>query len=409
MLSYYLPKPAKPHTVLHIPGSHTLFIGPSACSRRHALHASRYGNRRNLSFLFITESDVISGDYEKMIGDAIEELLTVLQPAPHIFLLDVFCIDDFLGTDEEALLAELRIRFPDCCFALEHIDPVSLEKNLEKGGMKKKGNLYQFLLPAEVHDRGVNFLGNFVSVDPECEIFKLLKQWNAGPVREIFHCESYEDYQAMAKSCLSVGLRHVNEDTIRYMTETLHIPYYYFSAGYDVDDVAKGYRALASLLEQPEPDLSGYMQKTRQEIRKTVDYLDSMPLAIDASAFLKPFQGAAALLKYGFQVRYVFYKSVMMEPDEQMRQWISIQYPHVKLFRKDAYDTVNTLFDPECLAIGIDAARLLKTEKTADVWHDEGYFGFYGIRKLMQLLRKCCRKTTGTNDRITDNGSDRKE
>lgn len=406
MLSYYLPKPAKPHTVLHIPGSHTLFIGPSACSRRHALHASRYGNRRNMSFLFITEADVISGDYELIIGDSVAELLTVLQPAPHIFLLDVFCIDDFLGTDEEALLDGLRARFPDCCFAMEHIDPVSLK---EKGGMKKMGNMYQFLLPAEHHDRGVNLLGNFVSPEPECELYQLLQQWNAGPVREIFRCKTYDDYQEMAGSCLAIGMRHVNDDVIQHMTDTLHIPYYYFSAGYDTDRVAKGYRVLASLLGQPEPDLSEYIQETIKEISKTLELLESMPLAIDSSAFLMPFQGAAALLKYGFQVRYIFYKPIMTEPEERTRQWISVHYPHVKCLRKDAYDNVNTLYDPECLAVGIDAARLLKTDKTADIWHDEGYFGFHGIRRLMRLLRKSSGKQTDVEEHMMDKCFDRKE
>ncbi|MDY2628376.1 MAG: nitrogenase component 1 [Lachnospiraceae bacterium] len=392
MLSYYLPKPAKPHTVLHIPGSHTLFIGPSSCSRRHALHASLYGNRENISFLFITEADVISGDYENLIGDAVSELLDVLHPAPHIFLLDVFCIDDFLGTDEEALTAELQLRFPGCHFAVEHIDPVSMEENSKKGGMKKMRNMYCFLDPADRHDQGINFIGNFVSLEPECEFLQLLEQWGASPVRELFHCETYEDYQAMAKSCLAVGMRHVGDDVIHCMTDDLDIPYYYFPASYDINAVAKGYRKLAELLGQSEPDLGDFIQETEKEVEQTVKELGSMPLAIDCSAFLMPFQGAAALLKYGFQVRYIFYKPFMAEPDDRARQWVELHYPSVKLLRKDEYDHVNTLYDPECLAIGVDAARLLKTEKVADIWHDEGYFGFHGIRRLMHLLRDSSRK-----------------
>ncbi|MDY4971384.1 MAG: nitrogenase component 1 [Lachnospiraceae bacterium] len=395
MLSYYLPKPAKPHTVLRIPGSHTLFIGPSACSRRHAFHESMYGDRRNISFLFITEADVISGDYENLIGDAVSELLDVLHPAPHIFLLGVFCIDDFLGTDEEALMAELQLRFPGCHFAVEHIDPVSMEENRQKSGMKKTRNMYRFLDPADRHDQGINFLGNFVSLDPECEFLQLLEQWGAGPVRELFHCETYEDYQAMAKSRLAVGMRHVSDDVMHCMTDDLDIPYYYFPTSYDMDIVAEGYRKLAGLLDQPEPDLGHFMQETAKEVEQTVKELGSTPLAIDCSAFLMPFQGAAALLKYGFQVRYIFYKPFMAEPDERAEQWVKQHYPHIQFLRKDRYDHMDTLCDPECLAIGVDAARLLKTEKVADIWHDEGYFGFHGIRRLMCLLRESGMKQDG--------------
>ena len=105
-----------------------------------------------------------------------------------------------------------------------------------------------------------------------------------------------------------------------------------------------------------------------------------------------PFHGAAALLKYGFEIRYIFYKPFLTESDKHAGQWLKRYYPHIRFLRKDEYDNINTLCDPDCLAIGTDAARLLKTEKTADVWHDEGYFGFHGIRRLMHLLRENCGK-----------------
>lgn len=388
MLSYYLPKPVKPHTVLHIPGSHTLFIGPSSCGRRHAFHASEYGDRKHISFLFITEADVISGDYETIIGDAIAELLEILMPEPHIFLLDVFCIDDFLGTDETALLEQLQLRFPDRRFAVEHIDPVTLMENKGKGKMKKQKSLYTFLNPVKQHDSGINFLGNFVSLEPECEFLQLLRDWKTEPVRELFHCETYEAYQDMARSRLAVGLRYVGEDTVRLMTEVLNIPYYYFPASYDVDFVARGYREIASLLGCPQPDLSQQIKAVIQDAEKTAELLADIPIAIDCSAFLMPFQGAVALLKYGFHVKYVFFKQFMMEPDDNDRKTLEILHSQVQIVRKDDYDNVNNLSDSSCLAIGTDAARLLHTSKLADIWHDEGYYGFHGIHKLMALLRK---------------------
>ena len=43
--------------------------------------------------------------------------------------------------------------------------------------------------------------------------------------------------------------------------------------------------------------------------------------------------------------------------------------------------------ESDCLAIGADCARVLHAQHFADVWHDEGYFGFHGIHRLMETLR----------------------
>ncbi|MEG1997100.1 MAG: nitrogen fixation protein NifE, partial [Clostridiales bacterium] len=198
-LSYYLPEPDKIRTVLQIPGSHTLYAGPLSCTRRHAIHAMQFGDRKNISFLFITEADVISGRYEELIVQSIGQLLAVVEPSPHIFFIAVFCIDDFLGTDEAALLDTLRKTYPDRQFALEHIDPVTLDEQINMG-TRKHANLYSFIKPAAKHDNGINFLGNFVSLEPECEFLSLLRKWGCDPVRELFQCQNYDEYKDLGKS-----------------------------------------------------------------------------------------------------------------------------------------------------------------------------------------------------------------
>ena len=387
-LSYYLPEVDKVHTVLHIPGSHTLFIGPSACTRRHAFHAMEYGDRRNVSFLFITEADVVSGDYENLVGDAVADLLAVLEPAPHIFLLAVFCIDDFLGTDEDALLARLEERFSDCRFAVDHIDPVTLGENPRKGMMKGHVNLYTFLWPETEHDAGINFLGNFVSLDPACDFLSFLRDRRAGPVRELFSCRTFEEYQAMAKSRLAIGMRFVGEDTRSFMTDTLGIPYVYFPASYDAGVVARGYAEIAGMLGCAVPDLSEAVCAAERDARETAAFLNGMPVAIDSSAFLLPFSAAKALLGYGFCVRYIF-RSRHVIPEQEISAYEEIAARgDVAVYRSDDYANLGLPPVTECLAIGADCRRLLGANHFADVWHDEGYFGFHGIHRLMALIRE---------------------
>lgn len=393
-LTYYLPEPDKVHTVLHIPGSHTLYVGPLSCTRRHAIHESEFGDRKDASFLFITEADVVSGRYEELMVESVGSLIELLEPSPHIFFLAVFCIDDFLGTDEAALLDRLRGTYPDRQFAMEHIDPVSLDEALNMG-MKKHVNLYSFIKPAYEHDRGVNFLGNFVSLEPECEFLTLLRSWGCGPVRELFHCESYEGYQDMGKSCLSVVLRYMGTHSGDFMRDTLDIPYYVFTASYDAGTVAHGYGDIAELLGRERPDFTVEIEKVKEDAGDTARLLNEMPVAIDSSAFLAPFAAAKTLLDYGFNVRYVFRSNHSFEQDIEAEKYISQHFPQVIVTRAKSYTHLyERIGESDCLAIGADCARVLRARHFADVWHDEGYFGFHGIHRLMATIRDAVSVTT---------------
>ncbi|MCF0120513.1 MAG: hypothetical protein HUJ65_02650 [Oscillospiraceae bacterium] len=387
-LSYYLPEVDKVHTVLHIPGSHTLYIGPSACTRRHAIHAHEFGDRNDVSFLFITESDIISGDYELIVGDAIEDLIAVLSPQPHIFILAVFCIDDFLGTDDKVLVSQLSERFPDRFFTVDHIDPVVLGENPQNSMKRRHFDMYSFLRPEKTHDRGVNFMGNFVSHEPECEIYSLLRSWNAGPVRELFNCKEYSEYQDMATSSIAIGMRHVSKKSVKYMEETLGIPYYYFPTSYDTDFISNGYAEIARMLGCPSPDLHVMAEDAANDARRTAEALKGIALAIDSSAFMMTFSTALALIGYGFDIKYIFRGGHLFDGEAEAYEKVKALGVSQVLW-SDEYG--NRRVEADCdniIAVGADAQRILNAKMFADIWHDEGYYGFHGIHRLMELLRK---------------------
>lgn len=120
--------PQTPHarTVLRIPGSHTLYVGPPSCLRRHALHHRKHGDPNTVSFLRVSQTDVVSGSYEKLIVDAVAELEQTLAPPPSILFINLFCIDDFLGTDTDSLRDLLAACWPDTRFVFDAIHPVAL-------------------------------------------------------------------------------------------------------------------------------------------------------------------------------------------------------------------------------------------------------------------------------------------
>ncbi|MDO5845446.1 MAG: nitrogenase component 1 [Methanocorpusculum sp.] len=385
-LAYYLPEPERFHTILRIPGSHTLYVGPSSCMRRHAFHAEKYGGRNDISFLFISEEDVVSGGYESLIGNAIEELCSVLSPVPHIFSIAVFCIDDFLGTDEEALLDGLHTRFPEQKFVLEHIDPVTLGSG-KFGGMKKKSNLYSFLEPGH-RDSGVNFLGNFVPPQAGCELWGLLDAFGAFPVRQIFDCRTWDEYQAIANSRLSVVLRDMGQIAAEYLEEKLGIPFYVLIPGYDADAVVRGYSGLAAALGAAVPDFSREVAEVHADAARTCEILAGRPVALDSSAMLLPFSAAKALIGYGFNVTHIFCSHRTFEADEAAETFIRSACPSISVSYSSDYAADFPPADEGIIAIGSDCAQLLCTSRVVDIWHDEGYFGFHGIHRLFAALRE---------------------
>ena len=387
-LSYYLPEKAVPRTVIRIPGSHTIYIGPLSCTRRHFIHNVQYSSLRDFSSLFITEADVASGHYEDVITESISTLCSVLDPVPHIFILEFFCIDDFIGTDEAALLQKLKQAFPDKHFAADHINPVSMNEPTNLG-MRKHIDFYSFIEPSG-RDNGINFLGNFVSLDPDCELLSLLKEWGYGPVRELFNCKTYEEYQMMGRSRMTIVFRNTGINfNAHHLRDKIGIPEFYFPNVFDAEQVAGHYNELASALGCTSPDFSEEIDAVGQDVANTLSLIGDIPIAVDCGASLTPFSTALALLGYGFNIRYIFKSNSPRKTDPEEEKIILEEHSAIIVSRTADY---NNLFGDQrktaCLAIGQDSARILQTNHYVNMWHDEGHFGFHGIHKLMREIRE---------------------
>ncbi len=62
-----------------VPESYQLFVCPFACGRHGALGAIGHGLKDRLSYLYIDESDIVTGGYEDLIPEAVAELLETLE------------------------------------------------------------------------------------------------------------------------------------------------------------------------------------------------------------------------------------------------------------------------------------------------------------------------------------------
>lgn len=398
MLSCRLPEIPRNHTVPHIPESHTLYVGPSSCMRRHAIHAREYGDIEEVTFLRITQADVVSGSYEDLIEAAVGELLRTLNPVPRIMFIELFCIDDFLGTDDESLVDRLSRAFPDCRFVTDHIHPVATNETVSMSEMKFF-NQYAFVERAAPEDRdgGINVIGAFVPINPASELVAALDSMGATPLRYLFGCKTFDEYQDMGKSQLALVTREMSRTAAEDMRARLGIPYLAFPACYDVAEIGDTYAELSSALGKslPHEQLNPWRARAQAAVEDALEATSGIPLAIDCEASLVPHSLARALLDYGFNVKWIFRSKHLFDTDALDRERLMTFYPRVTIMCADDARLVaggaETLTADagasSILAIGKDAGHILGTPYCVDIWHDEGFTGYHGICSLMELMK----------------------
>ncbi len=394
-LTYFVQTRDRNKTVLRIPESHSLHVCPSSCGRKIAFRAYQNGQQANTSFLYVKEEDAVSGRYEDNIEEAIDMLLQVLDPAPKAFLLYFNCIDDFLGTDEKALLDRLYRRFPSMFFTVCRIDPVAADEKISPG-MRLHNQMYAMLQYTGKKDNGVNLLGNYTAIDPQCELFEILKSWGCGKVRQLFDCKTFEEYRAMADSSLNLVLAPMGRLAACSMAEKLDIPFLDSPVTYDIAEAASFYNELAALLGKPSPDVEEAVFQTRLAVKAVRELVDDAPIIVDSSASIRPFSLAKALAGYGFCVKAVI-GSRPKDEDCAAYDWLSLNHPETTLInKKGVKDVLGYRFGDRSILLGAAGPRLLSAGHVVEMYNDESFFGFHGIQKLMHMIGKAY-KSGGAN------------
>lgn len=250
-LEYFSPTSMKavPRKNAGIPGEIVLHVSPSACSRRFAIGAFRQQIQDRWARLYISEEDIVTGCYEELIPDAVEQLLRRKHPTPRAIVIALTCIDDLLGTDHEALLRELRARYPDTRFSVRHIDPIGIDRRYAPR-VNIQLSHYDLLTPSEEKDDYVNLVGSMDTITHNSEIFSVLSEMGIG-VRQIDDCETFDDFLDMSKSRLNIGVVPTGYTPCQRMEKTLGIPYIYMPKSSSIKNISEGYKKSPTFLEKP--------------------------------------------------------------------------------------------------------------------------------------------------------------
>lgn len=392
-------------TGMLIPESVELFVCPSACGRHGSISAVKQNLKHRLSYLYVNQADIING-YDDLIISAVGELLETLPQKPKVVLIFVSCLDDLLGTDHEALQERLSVAYPDVRFCSCHMNPIS-KGSKTPPAVSIQNNMYSLLDKTAEKDRGINCIGNLVSVDEKSELYAFLQSLGYDSLKHITDYETFACYQEMAKSRFNLVIAGAGKQAAELMEKRMGVPYAFLPVSYRMEVIAENYEKMAQTFAK-EKDVQfnfvPYKQAAYAAIERARKAVGDTPIIVDASAVNRPFGLARALLMYGFHVVRVQTPDCI-GIDREDFAWIEKEHPEIEIVQSQHHKTVLREGQlSESIAIGVDGAYLAGSKYVVDLFDDEGMYGYQGVECLMQKLEHALEKEADLKNMIQEYG-----
>lgn len=370
-----------------VPESYLLFVCPFACGRHTALGGIDNGIKNQVSYLFITESDIVSGDFEQMIIDNVGNLFEALEKRPKVLFIFTSCLDDLLGTDHDAINAELSVMYPDVQFRHCKMNPISLDSSLPPG-ITLNMNMYSLLNKTGKKEKIVNIVGSNVTL-PESGDLKQILGSKGYKVYNVSDFKTFEEFQHMADASLNIVAGPIALKAAEQMEAELDIPYIKAFVNYDPEEIAKFYSELSDVLgEDFVTSAEEYREKALKRIEETRSIVGDYPIAIDYQAVLKPFSLGYTMARYGFNVGMIATDGVAGHEKANHEGLLKLA-PNVLVENPVSHYAVTFPHEGEpYLCVGFDCGYMTGSKKVVNLMQDEGLYGYDGICRLMDMVKE---------------------
>lgn len=368
---------------LAIPGSVMLLVGPGCCGRNTTILSEMGGYSDRFFFYIMDETDIVTGRHLRNIPQAVEEIVDSLPAAPSVVMICMTCADALLGTDMERVCrkAEAKVGLPVVpCYMY------ALTREGRKPPMVDvRRAVYSLLKKQKRQKRTVNLLGYFAPLQADCELYDVLRQLGITTINEISRCQTFEEYQGMAKANFNVILNPEARLAAQHMEKNLGIPSIELTRLYQVGQIHRQYQALGQVLQTTVDDSRWY-----EAAKETVAYMKKQysgtTMAIGEMQNGNAFEMALALTRYGFCVREIY--ANVTEADFVYLRHLQELSPDTRVYSNLSpsmlyYDGSE---HPVDVTIGKDAAYY--HDDSAHVFWDEEIqpFGYAGVQALLQKL-----------------------
>ncbi len=368
---------------LAIPGSVMLLVGPGCCGRNTTILSEMGGYSDRFFFYIMDETDIVTGRHLRNIPQAVEEIVDSLPAAPSVVMICMTCADALLGTDMERVCrkAEAKVGLPVVpCYMY------ALTREGRKPPMVDvRRAVYSLLKKQKRQKRTVNLLGYFAPLQADCELYDVLRQLGITTINEISRCQTFEEYQGMAKANFNVILNPEARLAAQHMEKNLGIPSIELTRLYQVGQIHRQYQALGQVLQTTIDDSLWY-EKAKTEVARIRNQYSGTTVAIGEMQNGNAFEMALALTRYGFCVREIY--ANLTGDDFVYLRHLQTLSPDTRVYSNLSpsmlyYDGSQ---HPVDVTIGKDAAYY--HDDSAHVFWDEEIqpFGYAGVQALLQKM-----------------------
>ncbi len=371
------------HMGMLVPQAHQIYLCAQGCLRGVALTAAEMNALDRISWVSVSESDIIDGSLESDIFDGVSEILMHMAHQPPAVLVFVSCMHLFAGVDFRHMLDKLRHAFPQTDFIDCYMTP-TMRKALPPIVWLNM-QMYALLRPMPVNEQAVSIIGCDRATDPQSELIRIL-QSSRIKLHDINLCSSYNDFQQIAESRLFLSYipaaQRAAADAAKRLGRThLHLP-----VSFAYDEITENYRRLCDALGIPLPDFSEDIAEAEAALSSAYAVIGETKIALDFTAVTQPFSLAKLLCTHGFSVCAIFADAA--GEDAAAFRWLQENRPEIALY---AATNVNLLHmaeqqQPDVLAIGQKAAYYFATDHFVNIVSGGGYYGFAGIRAIAELM-----------------------
>lgn len=374
-------------TGMLVPQSHQIYICAIGCIRGVILTAAEMGAMDRFSTVIIEEKNILNGDLEGLMLHGIADILQRLPELPPAVLVFTSCIHHFLGCNMTFVYRKLREQFPQVAFAECSMDPIRRKSGLT-AEQSCRQSIYNLLQPAPQEKHAVNLLGNDLPTLENSELLQLLKQ-NGWTVRDLPLCQSYAEFQSMAKASLNLYYNPDARFAAKSLSRRLGQPALYLPISYDFDEIAAALQKLAARLHLPPPDYTAAIRTTEASLQTLQEELGTTPLALDYSVTFRPFSLARLLVRYGFCLDRIYADTVPADDREDFL-WLQSHAPEIRLYptRQPWMRCLERKTDTRFLAIGQKAAYFTGSDYFVNLVETGGLYGFAGIQRFTELLHE---------------------
>lgn len=386
---------------LDIPQSMILFVCPASCARIIKLNAINYGYSERIFVLGLTEADIVAGDYEKKTYEAACEVMDTIEKRPRALIIYVSCIDAMLGNDHSFQTRRVMEKYPGVnCFVLKmcpitrystDLPLVELQNDMymalpdrneeaseaasaDMGGNEEVSEAASADMDADEasKQKTVAFIGSNIALNEDNEIIKMLREGGYRPLH-IQASDSYEDFLRVRDSVLNICFMPFGRkacESLKNRFGTDYVPVYF---RHDMDYIDSVLKEISTRLKLRLPDIVKLRSETLKVLKAASERIKK-EIVLDSTASMAVMELRRLLEECGFRVRYIYRDSADTQAPD-------VDSGHILMPSRRRYCGKS-----DCLAIGGAAGCFEKAEKTADIFYDNGSWGYDYLNKLAVKL-----------------------